>query len=236
MSIGYGTSIVRDGLVLHLDTANVKSYPGSGTVWKDLSGNGNDFNIVGADYITSPSPHFSLIDNQGDYVVRSTSDVVGGLDDFSFDMCMRIDSFSATLCTFISYATVTNNNAILFGRNGNGRLAMWLAASNFDTAVGPTDSDYNIGEFIHFVLTRSGTNVKVYINGELKSDNNSYFNGLVETGGTLVFGQEQDSPEGGFSTGQDFPGDFASIKVYGSTLTESEVKQNFEALRGRYGI
>lgn len=37
-----GPNIVEDGLVLYLDAANKKSYPGSGTVWKDLSGNGND--------------------------------------------------------------------------------------------------------------------------------------------------------------------------------------------------
>ena len=38
MSIAYNTSIVRDGLVLQLDAANVKSYPGTGTTWYDLSG------------------------------------------------------------------------------------------------------------------------------------------------------------------------------------------------------
>lgn len=30
MGIAYNTSIVRDGLVLHLDAANPKSYPGTG--------------------------------------------------------------------------------------------------------------------------------------------------------------------------------------------------------------
>ena len=45
MGIAYNSSIVRDGLVLHLDAANPKSYPGSGTVWKDLSGLGNDGTI-----------------------------------------------------------------------------------------------------------------------------------------------------------------------------------------------
>jgi hypothetical protein len=39
MSLGHGASIVRDGLVLHLDAANPKSYPGSGTTWYDISGN-----------------------------------------------------------------------------------------------------------------------------------------------------------------------------------------------------
>jgi hypothetical protein len=236
MGIAYNTSIVRDGLVLHLDAANVKSYPGTGTTWKDLSGNVNDFTLSGVDFVSTNPKHFSLIDNQGDYAYRSSTDVIGGLNDFTFDIIMRIDSFPDALTTFVSYATTSNNNAVLFARNGSGQLAMWLGSSNFDTATGPVDSDYNVGNFIHFVLTRSGTNIKVYINGELKSNNNSYFNGTVQTGGTLVFGQEQDTPGGSFQTVQDFPGDIACYKIYNKVLSDTEIKQNFEALRGRYGI
>jgi hypothetical protein len=48
MGIAYNPKTVTDGLVLCLDAANPKSYPGSGTVWNDLSGNGNNANIIGA--------------------------------------------------------------------------------------------------------------------------------------------------------------------------------------------
>jgi hypothetical protein len=46
MGIFYNTSIARDGLVLHLDAANKKSYPGTGTTWKDLNGNGNNGTLI----------------------------------------------------------------------------------------------------------------------------------------------------------------------------------------------
>ena len=46
MGIVYNTSIIRDGLVLHLDAANVKSYPGSGTTWTDLTGNSYNGQLV----------------------------------------------------------------------------------------------------------------------------------------------------------------------------------------------
>src|SRR6056300_111169 len=142
MALAYNSRIVRDGLVLHLDAANVKSYPGSGSTWFDLSGNGNNFTLAGVDYISAEPKHFSLVDNQGDYAYRSTTDVVGGLDDFTFDIVMRIDSFPQTLVTFISYATTTNNNAILFGRNGANQFTVWLGASSA-TVAGPLDTDYN---------------------------------------------------------------------------------------------
>jgi len=46
MGIAYNTNIVRDGLLLHLDAANVKSYLGSRTTWNDLSDKGNNGTLV----------------------------------------------------------------------------------------------------------------------------------------------------------------------------------------------
>jgi hypothetical protein len=41
-----GANIIRDGLVLALDAASKNSYPGTGTVWTDLSGNNNSGSLV----------------------------------------------------------------------------------------------------------------------------------------------------------------------------------------------
>ena len=46
-SLGIGGQIVTDGLVLCLDAANKDSYPGSGTTWYDLSGNGYNSTAAG---------------------------------------------------------------------------------------------------------------------------------------------------------------------------------------------
>ena len=45
MGLSHSPKIVTTGLVLALDAANPKSYPGTGTTWKDLSGNGYDFSF-----------------------------------------------------------------------------------------------------------------------------------------------------------------------------------------------
>ena len=50
MGINYGTKIVREGLVLHLDAANPKSYPGMGNTWIDLSANNNDATLYSSAY------------------------------------------------------------------------------------------------------------------------------------------------------------------------------------------
>jgi hypothetical protein len=48
-------SIPKDGLALHLDANNTSSYPGTGTVWYDLSGNGSNFNITANAFTTASS-------------------------------------------------------------------------------------------------------------------------------------------------------------------------------------
>lgn len=48
MGVAYNPSIVTSGLVLYLDAGNVKSYPGSGTTWTDLSGRGNHHTVTGS--------------------------------------------------------------------------------------------------------------------------------------------------------------------------------------------
>jgi hypothetical protein len=46
MGLGHSPRIVTDGLVLCLDAANARSYPGTGTTWTDRSGNGNDGTLI----------------------------------------------------------------------------------------------------------------------------------------------------------------------------------------------
>lgn len=43
-------AITTSGLIMHLDAANSSSYPGSGTTWTDLSGNGNNATINSGEF------------------------------------------------------------------------------------------------------------------------------------------------------------------------------------------
>jgi hypothetical protein len=68
MGIGYNTSVVRDGLVLYLDAANLKSYPGSGTVVKDIVSNSiNGTLLNGVSFSNSNKGIFSF-DGVDDYI------------------------------------------------------------------------------------------------------------------------------------------------------------------------
>jgi hypothetical protein len=55
MGVYSGPEIASDGLVLSLDAGNRKSYPGSGTTWTDLSGNGKNFTLFNSSYYSYSS-------------------------------------------------------------------------------------------------------------------------------------------------------------------------------------
>ena len=73
MSLNHGGKpIVTDGLVLCLDAANPKSYPGSGTTWTDLSGNGNNGTLVNGVGYNSDNGGSLSFDGVNDYVSKSS--------------------------------------------------------------------------------------------------------------------------------------------------------------------
>lgn len=68
MATKLGPNIVQNGLVLSLDAGSTRSYPGSGTTWSDLSGNGFDFTLDGSGITHSSSDgSFSLTGGGASY-------------------------------------------------------------------------------------------------------------------------------------------------------------------------
>jgi hypothetical protein len=67
MAISHSPRIVRDGLVLALDAADRNSYPGTGTTWNDLSGNGRNFTLDGSGITWSSNGTFTLEDGGASY-------------------------------------------------------------------------------------------------------------------------------------------------------------------------
>ena len=63
-----GPKIVTNGLVLYLDAANKKSYPGTGTTWTDLSGLGNNGTLTNGPTFNSANGGSIVFDGVDDYV------------------------------------------------------------------------------------------------------------------------------------------------------------------------
>ena len=68
MAFSFSPRIVTDGLVLYLDAANQRSYPGSGTTWSDISRGGNNGTLVNGPTFDPGNGGSIVFDGVDDYV------------------------------------------------------------------------------------------------------------------------------------------------------------------------
>ena len=238
MAISYNPKIVTGGLVLYIDAANPKSYPGTGTALLDVSSNNNNGTLYNGPTYSNGVLSFDGVNDYFQANVNTTS--LDGDPSFTVDMFVRR-----------RLGTNIGPTAGFWGIGGTGQgnsVEGWTPTANlihldfYDSTRLATSQFYPENQFIHICWTKNGTgaetsNVKCYINGLAVS--------LTKTRNATIANQFNTSTSGkGICLGRinadasvfHAPIDIGSFKVYNRALTETEVKQNFEATRGRYGI
>jgi hypothetical protein len=243
MGIAYNTSIVRNGLVLHLDAANVKSYPGSGTAWNDLSGNSRNatmYNAGGTTYTNNPAgaPSYTQ-SNSGEFTFDGINDW-GKFTQFTFTSNISVSTWIKTSSSSSSKGIISNCSGgpvyLVYGIT-DGKMWYYYYTTSWQTAT--SNAFINDNNWKNLVWTKTGTTMKMYINSVLDStitltgDRSGIMNSIGCGWGPC----NSDSYGAGTDNyGQVFPGTISSILAHNRELSASEVSQNFNALRGRYGI
>jgi hypothetical protein len=240
MGISYNPSIVRSGLVLCLDVANPKSYPGSGTTWTDLSGNGNNGTLVNGVGYSSDNLGSLVFDGVNDYVDLNTtlSSIISS-------------SLPTTWSSWVNVVSSSSNRIIIGSAWANGGVHMRLTGSShapqdrvrflyFTNGGNGTGFDsvstYTTG-WHNFVATYNGnglshTNFKFYVNGIEGSVSNPTFGAptTIPTTQTFSIGR------GGTENQAYYNSNIAQVSIHNRALTAAEIQQNFNALRSRFSI
>ena len=221
MSLSHGPSVVTQGLVLALDAADISSYPGSGTTWTDLSGNGNNGTLVnGVGYNSSNLGSLSF-DGVNDYVNLN----------FPFTQSSSANSYTIVMGAKLSTTSSarrqvwsSDNNGFDWGF-GAGYGTRFTIFSGENIYTGRTqDTNWHI--FTAQWSSSFGT--RLYIDNVLDiSTANISYDGSVSS--TTSIGRNP-----GF--GEYWKGNVSFVQLYNRALTATEIQQNFNALRGRFGI
>jgi hypothetical protein len=231
MSVHAGPNTVEDGLVLSLDAANSKSYPGSGTVWSDLSGNGNTGTLVNGVGYSGSNLGSLIFDGVNDYVLLTSTNLrFGGSNSYTFDFFIKVPHSTVNQTLFSNGNLATPGNGIWFFKRRSG-LDNKLTFHGYSTNPRIDLLSTNIipnNDFCSVSLTFNGTDsYSVYINGQL--ENSITTNSITAATGNSFIGSTN-------GTGNFFSGNIYSVKIYNRALTAQEIQQNFNALRGRFGI
>jgi len=219
MGISYNPSIVSSGLVLALDAGNPKSYPGSGTTWTDLSGNGNTGTLTNGPTYSTANGGSLVFDGVDDKV--STNYKPSGAR--SYFIWVKYNSLTHPSGYQLT-GTQEGNAYTYIGIENGGGVYYYAGTSSTGGNIG-NPVTVNTWVSLGFVLNADGSRI-VYKNGVNIHSNTG---GL---GGTAT----AEFSVGCINNNYHVNGNITQVQIYNRALTAAEVSQNFNATRGRFGI
>jgi hypothetical protein len=223
MSLGHGASVVRNNTIIHWDPANLKSYSGTGTTVTDLSGTGKNGTLING--LSISNGVFSNPDDRTK-ALRIQSQDWSSYTNFTVDVWYK--------------RTGVNN----WGTGGSGQPSYYQGIFNYywqgshSIFAGTTLNASSNNLTVFTINTTLELNMWVHIVGITgPGGRQAFINGVsIGTAAGAAIDPNKDVYFGNWDTSWASFCEIGAIKVYSKALTQTEVTQNFNALRGRYGI
>ena len=233
MGVLYNSRIVTDGLVFCLDAGDKMSYPGAGTTWTDLSKRGNNGTLTNGPTFDSANGGSIVFDGTNDYV--------------SITRNSSITSNYISVCGWIKINSKSSNQFLLAlprstpGTDGASYMMYYSLSLNGFVAYARTDSTGTIqttstfspdtGRWYFLCMTSNGSNLILFIDGEFEASLS--FSSVLEYSGSAVL-RIGSYDNGGtvFYTNGNIP----NVSIYNRALSAEEIKQNYKATKGRFGL
>ena len=215
MGINYSPSLVSEGIVMCVDGSNSRSYSGTGITWSDLSGSGTNGILVS-------SPSFS-----------SNIFTFNGTNYVNFGNTSTVQQSSGTLSAWVRASSPgAGFRGIIAKQGAYGLFYFDSVLVAYDWTAGATRSTgLNIadGNWKNVVLT--------YQSG-VTNGTNIYLNGRSVLTTTITIQAQINNLYGAAeaNAGQLAACTAASFSMYNRVLTSTEVLQNYNALKGRFGL
>jgi hypothetical protein len=230
MALGHNPSIVTSGLIFCVDAANPRSYPGSGTTWYDVSNNALGTLTNGPVYTSGVSGYFTFdgVNDYASFAYQSSTNTPDGC------------TYEVWLYPIGSGEVVTRGTSDSGANPDNPRL--YVSASGniyWDWSINGTDkyvysnTNCNMNAWNQIVgIAPAGGSLGIYLNTTNvtgTSTGGNLANPLNNTNDPIIIGGANWLP-------RYFNGRISLVRIYNRVLTAAEVSQNFNAVRGRYGI
>jgi hypothetical protein len=220
-----GQQIVTNGLVLNLDAANKDSYPGTGTTWYDLSGNGYNGTLQnGIGFSPNLNGGVLSLDGADDNITTGITGIVpNSSSPYTVSVwCYRNRNNAGYEELLAQWTFANSGNSFFFGfDNSNVRFTdNWTPVTVSGAGA--------VGVWMNLVGVYTTTNAYIYLNGTLAATKGS---GFTYTGvGPFLIGRQ------GELSSEYFSGNLGNTLVYNRALSTAEVLQNYNAQKTRFGL
>ena len=223
------TTYVDDQIVLYIDAGDSTSYSG---VAADISGNSHTATVTGASYTevtgsdSSGTSSYFTFNGSSDNI---TTNLQRDNDSFTYSMWIypTINNYGYLMSTYES----TSQEWTALSTTSNGTLD-WLIDNNGTKVDLLATSPLAINTWCNIVGTYNGTSssMKLYRNATLESSTTHPVTSTILGLSPLTIGKRA-----GVTT-QSFAGRIGIVQTYSKELIQSEITQNWDYYRGRYGL
>ena len=222
--------IVTNGLILNMDAGNTLSYTSGSSTWRDLSGNNITGSLVNNPTFNTGNGGSLTFNGLNNYVTFGNEQTLQFSSSFSaFTWFKRTDPLSSNYQSMVGNAQYQAGGwfiGILTGYPYD-KLIVTLNTASATSAL-TSVTELLVDKWYYGGFTLDSGNLKLYLNG---------INEATTAGATIAKGTNTFSVgQGGQGGWYPISGSVASTQVYNRALTQSEVTQNFNALKGRYGL
>jgi len=226
-------TLVTNGLVLYLDAGVSSSYPGSGTTWTDLSGSGNNGTLIGGPTYSSSNGGSIVFDGIDDYV--STTNSVNNPSPYTIMVWFKTTTSHAK--KIVGFEQNQTGTSFSYDRSlyvgSDNKLYFGQYDGNADTAVSTMTVNDGVWRCAAGTYGGEGTTVRLYVNGV--SDATTVSNFAENYTGYWRIGGYRGNGWTNTSDGY-FTGNIGQVLIYSRALTASEVQQNFDTFKSRFGL
>lgn len=248
-------SIITSNLALYLDTANKKSYKGSGTAWNDLTTNGSNFTLYNSPTFVNNFGGELQFDGTNDYARNRNTTIINNIAANgtveiwfrSYDGTLGATNYSRLISISNEVGTGSDTTStqassetdfttyFTFAKNvGSNYYSLWYK-NNPAGFGGSTTYVDNIYRQLIFSWSTSGANMTFthYINS-VSQVSTAYAVSAYSGAQTITIGMN--SIGAVLNTFQNTKVAYSIVRFYSKTLSQAEITQNFNATRGRFGI
>jgi hypothetical protein len=246
MACNYQGKIVTNGLVLCLDAADKKSYPGTGSLWTDRSGNGNHVTLVNSPTYSTSNGGILTLNGTNQYAVTANTLNLSNTNGVTIFSMIKVNNYGTSIKVLYELSSNFNSRSDSFvdAFSDNSLGVDFELISSIKGNIG-----YNIAVYDKTILNDLGwhSHCRIHDTSQASKENLIFSDGVIKSellnpisgnssNNTNNFGNQL------FYIGSRGGGSFFSpvslscIYVYNRVLTPQEIKQNFNATRGRFGI
>jgi hypothetical protein len=218
--------VITNGLVLALDAADKNSYIGTDTIWNDITINQNNGTLINGPTFDSGNGGSISFDGTNDYI-NSTSISSQFTTDITVESWIYVTSSPSDWVRIVGTGGNGGNNRTFGLWYAADRRLLWQRYGGTDPSIYPTTPLLELNRWNHICATTSGTTHSLYLN-------------TISIGTSTASGPWTASNEAitvGFAGFHTYiTGRISIVKLYNVGLSASQILQNYNALKSRFGL